>query len=88
MEKDILTALRKMTSVMSKIIKEMIQKAKFNKTYVATILSGDGNGNYRVKITRQEYTATSYFDLPIGKKVYAIAPNNDFSRLFLVPYQK
>lgn len=88
MEKDLLTTLNKMALDMVQSVREIIKRAKFNKAYAATILSSDGNGNYRVKINRQEYTATSYFNLPIGKRVYAIAPNNDFSKLFLVPHQK
>lgn len=88
MEKDLLTTLNKMALDMVQSVKEITRRAGFNKAYAATILSSDGNGSYRVKITRQEYTATSYFDLPVGKRVYAIAPNNDFSKLFLVPYQK
>lgn len=68
-------------------VDQQIEKAKTNRTYSAIIVATDGKGNYKVRIQRKEYSATSYFDLPVGASVYAIAPNNYFCKLFLIPYK-
>lgn len=79
--------LKKMVDNISMYVNEIIIKAEYNKTYAAAILSIEGKGKYNVKVNNKEYTATSYFNLPVGASVYAIAPNNNIQKLFLLPYK-
>lgn len=88
MKLEIVGVLQQLSNDLGEFVRELIDKAKFNKTYTAIILSKDDKGNYRVRILQRDYTATSYFDIPVGGQVYAIAPNNDFNKIFLIPFRK
>ena len=59
----------------------------YNKTEVAVILSKE-NDHYKIRIHDKEYKATSYFDFNRNESAMAIIPNNSYSNIFLLPYQK
>lgn len=64
-------------------VKELIEYAKFNKTFKAKIIGTLPNGKYKILYKNIEYPATSEYQHSVGDSVWVCAPCNNWNELHI-----
>ena len=76
--------LRSMAASLRDSFKTLLNRAKFDKTFKAKIVSNLGNNKYQILYKGENYTVTSNMSLNIDQMVFVCAPQNNWSELFVV----
>ena len=80
---DYLQVIQKMMNEFIKAIEIKLDNAKFDRTSIGTVQSA-AEGGYNVYAFGGTYFVKSSASLPVGKKVFVMAPQNNFKKLVIL----
>lgn len=85
---DAIAGLKDLAKEVKRYCKRLISNAKFDRTAVGTIVKVlDDHSGYVVAAFGKEYTIASNALFQVNDAVAVIAPQNDFKRLYIKPYE-
>lgn len=85
---DAIAGLKDLAKEMKRYCERLISNAKFDRTAVGTIVKVlDDHSGYVVAAFGKEYTIASNALFQVNDAVAVIAPQNDFKRLYIKPYE-
>ena len=76
-------AVETLARVMTSIAEAVISRAKFDKSSIGVVTAKDGTV-YTVKAFGSQYTIESSLSFSVNQRVAVIAPQSNFSKLYMV----
>lgn len=76
---------RMTNNILSQIRKAIENESKYDKTFIATVISKDSSGNATVFLNGRNYSAKyGRMSVSAGDTAYVCAPQNNWNELFIV----